>query len=62
VQRLLTSGPKGWPAGKIPWPASQVLWRFGPWHRANVSTREGEGQDGGESRWRPNHMAGQPRG
>jgi hypothetical protein len=55
VQRPLTGVPKGWPAG-------QVLCRFGPWLHAHVSTREGEGQGGGESRWRPNHMASQPRG
>jgi hypothetical protein len=55
VQRPLTGVPKGWPAG-------QVLCRFGPWLHAHVSTREGEGHGGGESRWRPNHMASQPRG
>jgi hypothetical protein len=43
VQRPLTSGPKGWLA-------DQVLCRFGPWLRVHVSTREGEGQGGGESR------------
>jgi hypothetical protein len=49
VQRTLTSRPKGWPAGQIPGPASQP---------AFMSTQEGEGKGGGESRWRPNHMAG----
>jgi hypothetical protein len=53
VERPLTSGPRGWPA-------SQVLCRFGPWLCAHVSTREGEGQGGGESQWRPNHMASRP--
>jgi hypothetical protein len=57
VQRLLTSGPRGWPSGQIPWPVGQVLCRFIPLLRAHVSTREGEGQGGGESRWRLNHMA-----
>jgi hypothetical protein len=51
VQRPLTSGPRGWPA-------SQVLSQFGPRLHAHVSTREGEVQRGGESQWRPNHMAG----
>jgi hypothetical protein len=59
VQRLLTSGPRGWPAGQIPWPVGQVLNWFGPRLRAHVSTQEGEGHGGGESQWRPNHMASQ---
>jgi hypothetical protein len=25
VQRPLTSGPRGWPAGQIPWPTSPTL-------------------------------------
>jgi hypothetical protein len=25
VQRLLTSGPKGWPAGQTPWPTGPTL-------------------------------------
>jgi hypothetical protein len=62
VQRSLTSGPKGWPTDQIPWPADQVLCRFGPWLCAHVSTREGESQASGESRWRPNHKANRPRG
>jgi hypothetical protein len=60
VQRPLTSGPRGWPADQIPWPAGQVLCRFGPRLRAHVSTRQGEVQGSGESQWRPNHMAGRP--
>jgi hypothetical protein len=60
VQRPLTSVHRWWPAGKIPWPAGKVLCRFGLWLRAHMSTREGEGQGSGESRWRSNHMAGQP--
>jgi hypothetical protein len=55
VQRPLTSGPRGWPAG-------QVLCQFGSRLRAHMSTREGEGQGGGESQWRLNHMASRPRG
>jgi hypothetical protein len=53
MQSPLTSGPRGWPT-------DQVLCRFGPRLRAHKSTREGEGQDNGESRWRPNHMANRP--
>jgi hypothetical protein len=30
----------------------------GPKGWPSLFTREGEGQAGGESRWRPNHMAG----
>jgi hypothetical protein len=56
VQRLLTSGPGGWLAGQIPWPAGQVLCQFGPRLHAQMSTREGEGQGDGESRWRQNHI------
>jgi hypothetical protein len=55
VKRPLTSGPWGWPAG-------HVLCQFGPQLRAHVSTREGEVQGGGEMRWRPNDIAGWPRG
>jgi hypothetical protein len=54
VQRPLTSGPKGWPTGQV-----YVGLARGFIH---VSTREGEDQGGGESLWRPNQMAGQPRG
>jgi hypothetical protein len=51
VQKSLASGPRGWPT-------NQVLCWFGPQLRAHMSTREGEGQGDGESRWRQNHMAG----
>jgi hypothetical protein len=34
-------------------PTSQVLSRFGPQLHGHVSTREEEGQDGGERWWRP---------
>jgi hypothetical protein len=60
VQRSLMSGPRGWPTDQIPWSASLVLCWFGPRLCTHVSTREGEGQGGGESQWRPNHMADQP--
>jgi hypothetical protein len=49
VQRPLTSGPRGWPPGQIPWPARQVLCWFGLWLHAHVSTREGEEQGSAES-------------
>jgi hypothetical protein len=55
VQRTLASVPRGWPTG-------QVLCQFGQRLRAHVSTREGESQGSGESRWWPNHMASRPRG
>jgi hypothetical protein len=49
VQRPLTSGARGWPAG-------QVLCWFGPWLRAHVSTRGVEGQDGGgRTTWLAGH-------
>jgi hypothetical protein len=50
VQRPLTSGPKGWLDNQIPWPADQLLCRFGLKHRGHMSTQEGEGQ-GGEENW-----------
>jgi hypothetical protein len=53
VQRPLTGRPRGWPTG-------QVLCQFCLWLLAHVSTQEGEGQGGGESRWWPNYMAGRP--
>jgi hypothetical protein len=55
VQRPLASGPRGRPAG-------QLLSRFGPKLLGYVSTREGKGYGGGESRWRPNSLAGRPHG
>jgi hypothetical protein len=58
AQRLLTSGPRGWAVGQIPWPVGQVLCRFGRRLYGHVSTREGEGQGGGKSGWRPLHPAG----
>jgi hypothetical protein len=62
VKRPLTSGPRGWPPGQIPWPTGHVLCRFGPRLHAHVSTRDGEGQGDGESQWRLKHMAGRPHG
>jgi hypothetical protein len=47
VQKPLTSGPRGWPAGQIPWSAGQVLCQLGLQLHAHVSTREGDGQGGG---------------
>jgi hypothetical protein len=62
VQRPLTSGPRGWPAGQIPWPTGQLVSRLGPKLLGHVSTREGKGYDSEESQWRLNLLAGQPRG
>jgi hypothetical protein len=53
VHRPQTSGPWRWLAG-------QLLCWFGPKLHGDVSTREGEGQEGEESWWRPNSLAGQP--
>jgi hypothetical protein len=55
VQRPLTSGPREWPTG-------QLLSWFKPKHLGHVSTREGKGYGGGESRWRLNSFAGRPHG
>jgi hypothetical protein len=58
VQRSLTSGPRGWPIGQIPWSAGQVLCWFGPRLRAHMSTQEGEGQGGGgQTTWPAGHVA-----
>jgi hypothetical protein len=62
VQMPLTSGPWGWPADQIPWPADQLLCRFEPKLRGHVSTREGEGHGDEESQWRTNLLASRPRG
>jgi hypothetical protein len=56
VQRPLTSGPRGWLAGQIPWPTSQLLSRFRPKLLGHVSTREGKGYGSGKSPWRPNSL------
>jgi hypothetical protein len=55
VQMPLTHEPRGWPAG-------QLLSRFGPKLLRRMSTREEKGYHGGESQWRPNSLASQPRG
>jgi hypothetical protein len=55
VQRPLTSGPRGWLTG-------QLLCPFGPKLCGQMSTREGEGQGGEESRWRPYSLADLPHG
>jgi hypothetical protein len=60
VQRPLTSGPTGWLAGEIPWPAGQLLSQFGSKFLGHVSTREGKCYGGGESWWTPNSLAGPP--
>jgi hypothetical protein len=58
VQRLLTSGPRGWLGDQIPWPASQVLCRFSPRLCAHVSTREGDDLGGGgRTTWPAGHVA-----
>jgi hypothetical protein len=38
VQRLPTSGPRGWPASQIYWPVDQLLSRFRPKLLRHVST------------------------
>jgi hypothetical protein len=50
VQRPLTNELRGWLAGQIQWLTSQLLCRFGPRLLGHVSTQEGKGYDGGESR------------
>jgi hypothetical protein len=57
-----SNGPRGRPVGPTHYPAGQVLSRFGPRLHGHVSTREGEGQGGGEIRWKPFHPADWPRG
>jgi hypothetical protein len=60
VQRLPTSGPRGWPASQIYWLVDQLLSRFRPKLLRHVSTQEGKGYGSGESLWRLNSLAGQP--
>jgi hypothetical protein len=55
VQRSVTSGPRGLPAGQL------LCWFRAKLH-GHVSTQEGEGQGGEESQWRLNSLAGRPRG
>jgi hypothetical protein len=62
VQRPLTSGPRGWLADEIGWPIGQLLSRFGPKLHGHVSRREEKSSGSGEHRWRPNSLAGRPRG
>jgi hypothetical protein len=54
VQRPLTSGPRGWPAGQIPCPVGRLLSRFRPKLIGHMSTREGKDYGSRESikaRW-----------
>jgi hypothetical protein len=52
VQRPPPSGPRGWLVG-------QLLSRFRPKLLGHVSTQEGKGYGGGESRWWPSSLASQ---
>jgi hypothetical protein len=47
VQRPLTNGPRGWPAGQIHWFLGQLLSQFRPKLLGHVSTREGKSSSGG---------------
>jgi hypothetical protein len=59
VQRPLNRGPRWWqPVKYLGRPGSQLLSRFGAKLLGHMSTREGKGYGGGESRWRPNSLAG----
>jgi hypothetical protein len=43
VQRLLTSGPKGWLAGQTPWPAGPTLHPLMGWLRGDTLQEAVEG-------------------
>jgi hypothetical protein len=53
-----SNGPRGRPAGPIPWLVGWVLGQFSPRLHGHVSTREEEGQGCGERQWKSFHPAG----
>jgi hypothetical protein len=62
VQMPLTNGLRGWPAGQIIWPASQLLCRFGMRLFGTRLHEKGktmavEKVSGGRSHWPAGHVA-----
>jgi hypothetical protein len=56
VQRPLTSGPRGWPAGQTPWPASPTLQPLMGWLCGDTLQEAVEGNPklkvgGGQTPW-----------
>jgi hypothetical protein len=62
VQRALTSGPRGWPACKTPWPVSPTLqplvgWLHGHALLEAVTRNPKLEVSGSRTRWPPGHVA-----
>jgi hypothetical protein len=62
VQRLLTSGPRGWLVGKTPWPAGPTLqpltgWRHGDTLHEAVEENPKLKVGGGRTPWLVRHVA-----
>jgi hypothetical protein len=60
VQRLLTSGPKGWPAGETPWPVGPTLQPLAGWLCGGTLQETVEGNPklnigGGRTPWPAGH-------
>jgi hypothetical protein len=61
VQRLLISGPNGWPTGETPWLAGPTLQRLTDWLHCDTLQEAVEENpklkvSGGETPWSANHM------
>jgi hypothetical protein len=62
VQRSLTSGPRGWPAGQTPWPAGPTLQPPTGWLHSDTLHEAVEGNaklkvSGGRTPWMAGHVA-----
>jgi hypothetical protein len=62
VQRSLTSGPRGWPAGQTPWPVDPTLQPLTCWLHGDTLQEAVEGNPkqkvgGGQTSWLAGHVA-----
>jgi hypothetical protein len=62
VQRLLTSGPREWPAGQTPWPTGPTLqpltsWLYGDTLQEAVTGNPKLKVGGSQTLWPPSHVA-----
>jgi hypothetical protein len=60
VQRLLTSGPRGWPTSQTPWPADPILQPLAIWLHGDTLQEAVEGNPklkvgGGGTPWPAGH-------
>jgi hypothetical protein len=62
VQRLLTSGPRGWPVGQTPWPTGPTVQPLADWLHGDTLQEVVKGNaklkvGGGRTTWLAGHVA-----